>query len=184
MQPIRKETIDKEELNELLKSHPSDVIWHQKAESAHLVRNIIVYIITAILVYFKLGLGVAIFSMALLIPILIAYHAASSMNYYVLPDRIIFKWGIFEKSTCAILFENITAINLVQYDDSDLSTIHFGTVGKYHVQKINFDDGSPNHYITFDNIYEGQKVYELLMTLWDNDKEKLELKQIVKQTKK
>lgn len=183
MQPKRKTPIDKGELNEFLRAHPTDVIWHQKAESSHLVRDLILYSISSFLIYFKMGLMGVIFLMTLLIPIIIAYRAASSMNYYILPDRIIFKWGFFKKSTSAILFENITAINLVQYRDSDLSTIHFGTRGKYHIKKINLKDGSLNLYITFDNIYNGEKTYELLMTLWENQKEKLELKEILKQVK-
>jgi len=95
------------------------------------------------------------------------------MKYSILPNRILFEWGIFGLKKVAIPFDDITAINLVGYKNRDDSTIHFGTNEKYNIRKLNFNEAESRVHITFENVKDGQKVYDLLMLLWSREKKKV-----------
>lgn len=65
-----------------------------------------------------------------------------------------------------IPFGDITAINLVEYNNSDHSTIYINTKGDYKIHKTNFDDNSSRHTYTLEMVENGPKVFRLLQEQW------------------
>jgi len=54
-----------------------------------------------------------------------------------------------------------------------ISTIHFGTKKRYNLRKISLIDTEPRVHITFENVKDGDKVYDLLYMLWQRELGKL-----------
>jgi hypothetical protein len=86
--------------------------------------------------------------------------------------------GTNGKKQVDIPFSDITAINLVGYKNTKLSRMHFGTKSIYKIKKISFIDAESRPHITFENIKDGEKVFELLNLLWSRNRNILKLKVI------
>lgn len=94
---------------------------------------------------------------------------AYSMMYTIRPKYISFEWGVFRKNRIDIPFTDITAIQLVEYDNHSFSTIFFGTKTVYNIKKLNFELSEERPHITFEKIKDGRKVVALLHTLRDKN---------------
>jgi len=91
---------------------------------------------------------------------------ASTLQYQIKKDAVIYRWGIKKSKEVEIPFDDITAINLVEYDNSDHSTIYINTKGDYKITKANFDDNSPRHTYTLEMVENGPEVYRLMQEQW------------------
>ena len=92
---------------------------------------------------------------------------AATLKYQIKEDTLIYNWG-FEKSILVeIPFTDFTSINLVEYNNSDESTIYLVTKGDYpKLFKGSFDNRDPRHTYTLEKIKNGPKVYQLMMKQW------------------
>ncbi len=59
------------------------------------------------------------------------------------------------------------AINLVEYHNSDLSTIYILTNSDYKIHKLDIENNDPRHTYTLEKIEKGPAVYQLLMKRWN-----------------
>lgn len=191
MDTITKEKLKssyKEELNNLLAGDPFSIMWIQKVDSKRAMRLLILNIglfVASILYYFYVFKEISIITVIqenlfsswdLLVILYLAIVfiganvlntlVASTISYAILPSGICFSWRKFKKHVVNIPFHEINAINLVKYDDTDHSTIYFGTNKPYKINKMNFDTAQPRAHITFEKVKNGDKVFELLNTLW------------------
>jgi len=174
-------TIDNEvkELDQLLESNFDEKIWSQRINSTRLLLNTAVhFVIAAASVYFFRDIFNVTIALLLILPYLIAIYFSTTMEYSILPLGINFKSGFFGKNIF-IPFDDITAINLVKYDHQKYSTIHFGTHSEYKIKRISFIDGATRPHITFENILDGDKVYELLQILWKRKTTNFRLKDLM-----
>ena len=180
MKSNHKSAISEEELDQLLESNLDQPIWRQKVNSTRLLLNsFIPLIIAAISFYYLRDAFNVTVTFALVIPYLIAIYLSMTMEYSILPNGIRFKWGIFEKNKVFIPFKDITAISLVNYDHGKYSTIHFGTKSVYKIKRISLINAESRPHITFENIKNGDKVYELLHMLWKRKTTNLKLKDMI-----
>ena len=163
--------IDLKELDELLSHKDNDPIWRYKVRSkwslAYLFSNVL---IAGFCIYYFNGVFNILISLLSLIPYIIVANISNTMKYTILANRITFEWGFLEKRIVDIPFRDINAINLVEYHDSEKSTIYFGTKGEYKIKKMNFDENESRAHITFENVLNGQEIIKLLNLLWERSK--------------
>ncbi|MEM9549142.1 MAG: PH domain-containing protein [Bacteroidota bacterium] len=176
-------TLQIKEVQQQLKENSDSIIWSQKAstKSSFSFRMLqtfgIVIIISTYMIFESIdGLsaaGIALFS---LVAVLVAFrilfyeilktYVFATIVYSITPNHITFEWGYFKKKKIDIPFKEITAINLVGYQNKNYSTIHFGTSKAYEdILRVDFKDFDSRPHITFEKIKEGQKVYDLLQYL-------------------
>jgi len=91
---------------------------------------------------------------------------ASTINYQVKKDAVVYNWGIRKDHSVEIPFTDITAINLVEYNSKDHATIYLATKQDYALLKMDFDSNSARHTYTLEKVKQGKKVYQLLMKQW------------------
>jgi len=178
---------NEKELNQLIDKFPESIIWRQKVVAAKAWKLLVYASVSCIgfLSYYFFFIkdlsfdelfsldSLTILELMLIIVFSIFYVViyyinasnASSMVYTIYPKHISFEWGYFNKRKVEIPFDDITAVNLVGYDNSEYSTIFFGTNKTYKIKKVEFDDASDRFHITFENIKQGKKVHELLTLL-------------------
>lgn len=172
--------IDENELKELLKSSDDPVIWERRVYTLKFIVKLLVQLGVVAYFLYYIEIFQALISLFFIIPYLLIATLATTMKYSILPDKIIFNWGLFGRKEVEIPFEDIQSIDLVKYNDTELSTIHFGTKSSYKLRRVSFMDGGSRPHITFENVPDGDKVIELLKFLWNRKKEGLELEKIKK----
>lgn len=166
--------IDRIELNNLLESNIDKPIWQQRAFAWHNKVNLLFQIVAAAMLYhFIIGAYTWIFTLLVSIPYIIAVLLSVGVKYSIFSNRIQFEIGILYSRIVTIPFSDITAINCVNYNNMKISTIHFGTKTRYNLRKISLVDTEPRVHITFENVKDGDKVYDLLYMLWQRDQGKL-----------
>ena len=89
-----------------------------------------------------------------------------TLHYQIKPSGLVYKWGIKQGTSVEIPFDDIISIDLVEYYNSDYSTIYLATNGDYKIHKLNFDNNSPRHTYTFEKVKKGKEVYQLMMERW------------------
>lgn len=162
-----------QELDELLQLNEEEEMWEQRASSKWSLLNLFSQLlIVGLPLYYLRDLFNIFLSIAFIVPYIITVYYSTTMKYTIFANRIRFQFGLMGKKKVDIPFDDITAINLVTYNDSDLSTIHFGTNKTYKIKKMNFDEGEARPHITFENVKDGEKVNELLMLLWERGRKK------------
>lgn len=175
------------DLKNLIEEFPESIIWTQKvvAKEAALLMFYTILSNCGILIYYfiifkelsfkelfsvnsvtilEIILAI-VFSFFYIIFFYINASNASSMVYSIRPKYISFEWGYFKKRRVDIPFDDITAVNLVGYNERPYSTIFFGTNEKYKIKKVDFDKATERAHITFENIKQGKEVHELLTLL-------------------
>jgi hypothetical protein len=175
------------ELDLMIEEFPESIIWQQKVVAKE-ARELFLYAFLSncgILIYYFIIIKelsfralfnvdsvtlleiilTIVFSIFYIIFFYINASNASSMHYSIRPKYISFEWGFFKKRSVDIPFDDITAVNLVGYDDRPYSTIFFGSNEKYKIKKMDFDKAADRVHITFENIKKGQEVYDLLTLL-------------------
>ncbi len=92
----------------------------------------------------------------------------ATLKYQIREEALIFNWGIKQSITVEIPFSDFRSINLVEYNNSDESTIYLVTKNDYPtLHKGSFDNDDPRHTYTLEKIKNGPAVYELLMKKWN-----------------
>ena len=91
---------------------------------------------------------------------------ASTLEYQIKRDAIIYRWGLKKTKEVEIPFKDITAISLVEYNSSDHSTIYLVTEGDYDIHRMNFDSNTPRHTYTLEKVKKGAEVYQLMQEQW------------------
>lgn len=175
-------SLQSQEIDSLLSEKSDSIIWTQKVSTGKtlaqkLLRYLVLLVIIILLFFvpdsenqekgsFTISSIVTLCAYgAALFYDVVKTHLFATLTYAIYPRRITFEWGYFKPQSVNIPFDDITAINLVEYDDSELSTIHFGTKKVYNIQKIDFENYDSRPHITFEKIKNGKKVYELLTYL-------------------
>jgi len=171
-----------ENLNQLLNDNSDSVIWSQNIRSSitvgrkifHVVllMGFIIFALVALFTKNAIDVSVGFDAIAILITygLLLSYEITktyifATLEYSIYPKHITFEWGFFKPKRVDIPFSDIIAINLVQYNNNDISTIHFGTNNVYDIKKLDFDNNDTRPHITFERVQNGVKVYELLSLL-------------------
>lgn len=158
------------ELDELLKVNVDEEVWSQNVNPKKAILNLFIQIgIATVSIIYFINVVNILLCLALLIPYFIAFYLSTTMKYTIFPNRIKFEWGYRRRLNATIPFEDITAINLVTYDNSEDSTIFFATKKQYKIKKYNINKAESRPHITFENIKDGKKVYELLQLLWNRN---------------
>lgn len=162
--------LEVKELDELLISNKDEKIWEQKVSSKWVFVNLFNQLVFSgiFIFYFRDILNILI-SICFVLPAIFLVYISKTMKYSILPDKIKFEWGLLKRKKVLIPFSDITTINLVKYDDSNHSTIFFGTKNTYKIRKVNFDMNEPRAHITFENVKEGDKVMKLLNLIWQRN---------------
>jgi len=160
-----------EELDKLLIRSQGDPIWDYRVRSkwsiSYLFSNSMVFFIW--IYYIRDYLSYLISSLFFLPYIGLAY-ISNTMKYRIYSNRINFSWGILGRKNVTIPFSDITAINLVEYDNTNISTIYFGTRSEYRIKKFDYENNEPRAHITFENVKDGPEVSKLLHLLWERNK--------------
>ena len=171
------------ELQDLLKEDPNSVIWSQKVYSNRKwIKGIIYLLLYALLFSLLFSDGFHLIgnfnfdnvlkflnSFVVLtiagIHLISIYFYSATLQYTIQPQNISFNWGFYMRKKVDIPFSDILSIDLVEYNDSDLSTIYFGTSKTYDVKRIDFDNTDSRAHITFERVKSGKEVYGLLKYL-------------------
>ena len=160
---------NKEEILNYLVDNPDDLIYQESVNSNKTKINVGIQILLIVssIYYFNpvyLGLG-----LLLAIPYHAAYRVATSMKYSIYSNHINFSWGIKDQRSVDIPFSEILDFNLVKSHGSKNSTIHFWTKTSYPIPKQEFNTADDRAHVTFENLANGNKVYNLLKLLKNKD---------------
>ena len=94
-----------------------------------------------------------------------SFLISTSLRYTIYPKYISFTWGYFNKERVDIPIDDLTYVNLVEYKNSNKSTIYIGTNNKYELHTFNIAEGDSRPQITLERVKNGKEIYNLLMKL-------------------
>ena len=94
-----------------------------------------------------------------------SFLISTSLKYTIYPKHISFEWGYFNKERVDIPIEDLTYVNLVEYNNSNKSTIYIGTKHTYDLHTFNIAEGDSRPQITLERVKNGKEIYNLLMKL-------------------